>query len=118
VDDNQAQGVDVPGGVYLCQINELVSCGACCGLYNFPDLSCETLLNSLRKRTFEFAKTPREVSAILRFGEKSHRQIQNNSPFPEFHHCPYVGLIGAELSRIGCLLHSLRMQIKTLIFVV
>lgn len=107
MDDNQDQGGDVPGGVYLCQINELVSCGACCGLYNFPDLSYETLLNSLRKRTFEFAKTPREVSAILCFGEKSHRQIQNNSPFPEFHHCPYVGLIGSELSRIGCLLHPL-----------
>lgn len=99
--------MDVPGGVYLCQISEVVSCGACCGLYNFPDLSCETLVNSLRERTFEFAKTPREVSAILRFGEKTHRQIQSSSPFPRFHHCPYVGLIGGKLSRIGCLLHPL-----------
>jgi hypothetical protein len=24
----------VPGGIYLCQVNEKVSCGVCCGLYN------------------------------------------------------------------------------------
>lgn len=28
-----------PGGVYLCRVNENLSCGACCGLYNVPDLS-------------------------------------------------------------------------------
>jgi hypothetical protein len=33
--------------------------------------------------------------------------ISNNQPFPEFHHCPYVGLIGNELSRVGCLLHPM-----------
>ena len=107
MEKNQKQELDCPGGVYLCQINESVSCGACCGLYNLPNLYHEDLVKNLRVRTDAFSKTPREVSNILCFGEKLCHDTQKNAPFPEFHHCPYVGLIGDEFTRIGCLLHPL-----------
>ncbi|MFO8083142.1 MAG: hypothetical protein R6U27_02335 [Desulfobacterales bacterium] len=107
MDKNEDQSVNIPGKVYLCQISESVSCGACCGLYNVPDLSCEALSDSLKHRTYEFAKTPREVTEILRFGQTICQTVQNGRPFPEFHHCPYVGLIAPEYSKIGCLLHPL-----------
>jgi len=94
-----------PGGVYLCQVNENVACGACCGLYNVPDLSRERLSRMLSERTEAFMKVPREIDAILEFGENQLSAENKMRPFPEFHHCPYIGFIGKGRTRPGCLLH-------------
>jgi hypothetical protein len=83
-----------PGGVYLCQVNENVSCGACCGLYNIPDLSREKLRGALFERTEAFLKVPREIDAILELGKNVLSAENKNRPYPEFYHCPYVGFIG------------------------
>ena len=103
----ESENIDVPGGVYLCQVSDSVSCGACCGLYNLENVSRESLYKILEERTFEFAGICREVSEIISFGETVCRRAHKNQPFPEFHHCPFVGLIGSELSRVGCLLHPM-----------
>ncbi|MEE4355247.1 MAG: hypothetical protein V2I97_02195 [Desulfococcaceae bacterium] len=98
---------EIPGGIYLCQVGENVSCGACCGLYNVADPSREALAEMLTLRTRAFAEVPRTVEGILSFkDETEHRECQIR-PYPEFHHCPYIGLIGDSLSRAGCLLHPL-----------
>ncbi len=106
-DTNRDKISGIPGGVYLCQVNEHVSCGACCGLYNQPDFSFDGLAHQLRQRTEDFAGIPREISEILRFGENISPTGQYDLPYPEFHHCPYVGFIDPDFSRIGCLLHPL-----------
>jgi len=99
---------EIPGGVYLCQVSETVSCGACCGLYNVAELSRDGLHAMLARRTRRFfSVTGRDLDAVLSFRkwvEDSEPQLR---PFPEFHHCPYIGLIGRNLSRPGCLLHPL-----------
>lgn len=97
----------VPGGIYLCQVNENVSCGACCGLYNLADPSRETLSRILAHRTLLFKAVSRDADAIEAFGRQMAAEVNGNQPFPEFHHCPYLGLVGAEQSRVGCLLHPL-----------
>ena len=97
----------VPGGVYLCQVGENVSCGACCGLYNVADLDREKLKAMLARRTALFAGTPRDVDGILNFKAAVEAKECQVRPFPDFHHCPYIGLIGANRSRVGCLLHPL-----------
>jgi hypothetical protein len=94
-------------GIYLCQIDETVSCGACCGLYNLADASRQTLNELLSERTDTFISLPRDMNAILDFGRKIETQTFTGRPFPDFHHCPYIGLIGSEKSRVGCLLHPL-----------
>jgi len=94
-----------PGGVYLCQVNENVSCGACCGLYNVADLTREKLSRALSERTEAFMKVPREIDAILEFGKNVLPAEDTKRPFPEFHRCPYIGLIGKGRTRPGCLLH-------------
>jgi len=98
---------DIPGGVYLCQIDEKVSCGACCGLYNVPNLSREGLAKILLYRTEIFASIPRTPDAITGFGAEMTGRIFGPNPYPAFHHCPYTGMIGPELDRPGCLLHPL-----------
>ncbi|HDI60499.1 MAG TPA: hypothetical protein ENF48_09140 [Desulfobacteraceae bacterium] len=100
-------GVPVPGGVYLCQVNEMVSCGACCGLYNVADASRPALEAMLARRTTRFSRLPRQMEAILAFGEQTAAVEGQPRPYPDFHHCPYLGLIGEGRTRVGCLLHPL-----------
>ena len=40
---------EVPGGIYLCQVSETISCGACCGLYNVKDAFYENLEKILQQ---------------------------------------------------------------------
>ncbi|MFO7667453.1 MAG: hypothetical protein R6V76_12590 [Desulfobacterales bacterium] len=87
-------------------MNEKISCGACCGLYNVPDLSCDKLYDMLIRRTTGFSKVPREVEAITNFGEEVLYK-NNKRPYHEFYHCPFIGLIGNDRMRVGCLLHPL-----------
>ncbi|MFH2046166.1 MAG: hypothetical protein ABIK92_13575 [Pseudomonadota bacterium] len=94
-----------PGSVYLCQVNENVSCGACCGLYNIADLSFEKLSKMLSDRTEAFLIIAREIDAIIEFGENILAAEKKQRPFPEFYHCPYIGFIGKNKTRVGCLLH-------------
>ncbi|MDO9566268.1 MAG: hypothetical protein Q7J15_05980 [Candidatus Desulfaltia sp.] len=100
--DNQ-----VPGGIYLCQVNEKISCGACCGLYNVADSSYESIMKMLTWRTDRFSSVNRNMDAILDFKEEVEDREPQSRPFPEFPHCPYIGLAGKERSRVGCLLHPL-----------
>ena len=97
----------VPGGVYLCQVNATVSCGACCGLYNVADASRADLEPMLARRASAFAALPRTVAALDGFARDIQAGERQDRPFPEFHHCPFIGLIGRRHSRVGCLLHPL-----------
>ena len=91
--------------IYLCQVSETVSCGACCGLYNLPDLSRENLAILLAKRTEDFASVPRTEDGIFEFQRRNKGPHRLSRPCPGFHHCPFLGLIGGEKKRVGCLLH-------------
>jgi len=102
--DKGAKG-RAPGGIYLCQVSETVSCGACCGLYNVAAASRKNLVTMLTDRTEAFSERPRGMEAILEFGKDVENRTTDGRPFPEFHHCPFIGLIGPEKSRVGCLLH-------------
>jgi hypothetical protein len=106
LDTNQLDG-HCPGGVYLCQTGESISCGACCGLYNVADPSREGLRVLLERRTDLFQQTPRNYDALIEFKTLIEASDNPDRPYPEFHHCPYIGLIGEDRSRPGCLLHPL-----------
>jgi hypothetical protein len=97
----------VPGEVYLCQVDDRISCGACCGLYNVADASRKGLTAMLARRTERFHRVPRTPDDLVAFGEEMSRLQAGNRPYPGFHHCPYVGLIGGRRDRAGCLLHPL-----------
>jgi hypothetical protein len=94
-----------PGGVYLCQVNEIVSCGACCGLYNCPDASRGRFQELLGDRTGRFAKVPRNADAIDAFRLEMERREHCERPYFDFYACPFLGFIGLRGSRPGCLLH-------------
>jgi hypothetical protein len=97
----------VPGGVYLCQIGDNISCGACCGLYNVARSDVTTLTRMLALRTVRFETIERTIPALDAFARKVESMESRQRPFPDFHHCPYLGLVGDDRSRVGCLLHPL-----------
>lgn len=97
----------IPGGVYLCQVDDRISCGACCGLYNVADPSYEHLSDMLKRRTLLYENTPRTYDALEDFAKTITATENQNRPYPDFHHCPYIGLIGENRQRPGCLLHPL-----------
>lgn len=92
---------------YLCQVSGSVSCGACCGLYNVADDSRGGLEALLAARSRRFAATPRTVEGILRFRRAIEQHENQQRPLSDFHHCPYLGLIGPGQETVGCLLHPL-----------
>ena len=94
-------------GEYLCQVNDSVSCGACCGLYNVAEPSRDALTAILMQRTRWFDATARTMDDILAFADRVERTESRDRPFSDFHHCPYLGLVGENRSRTGCLLHPL-----------
>ncbi len=91
--------------ICLCQVSSTVSCGACCGLYNLPNLSREKLEILLSERTEAFASVPRTEDGIYEFKRKNKGPHRLSRPFPGFHHCPFLGFIGGEKNCVGCLLH-------------
>ena len=105
--DAPVAATEVPGGVYLCQVSETVSCGACCGLYNVADPSRRALEAMLSRRTARFRHVARELDAILAFQSEIEAEECQRRPYPDFHHCPFIGLIGPDPGRVGCLLHPL-----------
>lgn len=107
MDDIENLDATAPGGVYLCQVSETVSCGACCGLYNVADPSRGALTDLLARRTERFAAVPREPQALTAFQASVAAGEDASRPFAEFHHCPFLGLVGASAGRVGCLLHPL-----------
>lgn len=95
----------VPGGIYLCQVNEQVSCGACCGLYNVRQASFETLTQILFDRTERFSGVRRDAEPIIQFGRRIEALESRKRLLPEFHSCAFIGLVGNDRTRVGCLLH-------------
>ena len=95
----------LPDGPYLCQAGDRISCGACCGLYNVRDLSRENLVRLLSSRTERFESTARDVDGIEGFKASVRAGEDPRRPFADFHHCPYIGLVGERRARVGCLLH-------------
>lgn len=97
----------IPGGVYLCQVSDSVSCGACCGLYNCTGVSREQIRRLLAHRTEQFAGVARNADAIDDFRVRMERREQCERPYIDFYVCPFLGAIGPRRLRPGCLLHPL-----------
>ncbi len=103
--DGPPPGAYTGVGVYLCQVNDRVSCGACCGLYNVGNLSRPFLETLLAGRTEAFSRVNRSAVDIEGFEHTVHGFSPVDRPYRQFHHCAFLGLVGNRRQRVGCLLH-------------
>ncbi|WP_136807149.1 hypothetical protein [Desulfosediminicola flagellatus] len=59
----------------------------------------------MSNRTKDFESVPRTEDGIFEFQRRNKAPHRLSRPFPQFHHCPFLGLIGGEKWCVGCLLH-------------
>ena len=59
------------------------------------------------RRTRRFAAVPRTVAGIDAFKASIEGTEPRKRPFPDFHHCAFLGMIEDAGRRVGCLLHPL-----------
>jgi hypothetical protein len=100
--------------LHLCQPDQHKSCGWCCGLYNVGDASREALVRKLRARTEKFSETERTVSAIQDFSDKITRAEKSQLLDATFYSCEFVGFLDDDEVQVGCMLHPLAGENKSI----
>lgn len=98
---------NTPGQVYMCQVSEGISCGACCGLYNMENISRKNIDNILTNRSLLFESVTRDMTGFMNYELDISKLESQVNPYPDFHHCPFVGFMGDKIKTVGCLLHPL-----------
>lgn len=91
--------------ISLCQPDELKSCSACCGIYNYRQSGRQDLLQRLARRTERFAQVGRDPDSLRRFSQWVKEVEPCERLFETIYTCEFVGFIDPSRRRIGCLLH-------------
>lgn len=89
----------------LCQPDATKSCAACCGVYNVPDATRDTLKERLYRRTALFATVPRQVDALAGYAERIRQEEALVPDNPWTYVCEFTGFISTDQRLVGCMLH-------------
>jgi hypothetical protein len=93
------------GIITLCHPDDLKSCGACCGLYNWVDHSRQRVSRLMHERTDTFisgirrGRSIKDVKALL---------LSVDTPdklFGPIYNCPFIGFVDSVRRRVGCMIH-------------
>jgi hypothetical protein len=95
------------GVITLCHPDNLKSCGACCGLYNWVDHSRGRLCRLMHERTDAFVSEMRRGRSIKDIKTLLLSVDTPDKLFGPIHNCPFVGFIDAARRRVGCMIHPL-----------
>ncbi len=85
-----------------------MSCGACCGLYNYADSSRASLTARLAGRTARFRAAVRGPDDLAAFADWVRRTEDTTKRYEVIYCCEYLGFVDGEQHRVGCLLHPLQ----------
>jgi len=94
--------------IHLCQPDMCKSCGACCGLYNYADSTRESLTRKLRNRTKLFREMVNTPADLRAFSETVKGREPGERLYEVIYCCEYLGFLGDDERRVGCLLHPLQ----------
>ncbi|MCK9230621.1 MAG: hypothetical protein M0Q23_07585 [Syntrophales bacterium] len=94
-----------PEDIHLCQPGPGMSCGACCGLYNYRDSSREALAHRLEQRTSLFRKKVRDRRDLEPFASRIQSIESQEKRYEVIYCCEYLGYLDETRRRVGCLLH-------------
>lgn len=89
---------------FICQPDELKSCGACCGLYNYESFSRDSIKAALDFRTDLFKSMKPEGDALVLFRDIV-SQDRRVKLLDEIYCCEFLGFVDEERRRVGCLVH-------------
>jgi len=85
------------------------SCGACCGLYNFPaqHRTRAALTRALARRTDAVAELPPAPEAWKK-AARALRRWEESPLFPPVRLCPLLGFLDPARTKVGCTAHPSR----------
>ena len=95
------------GIITLCHPDDLKSCGACCGLYNWVDHSRERISRLMHERTDTFVSGMRRGRSIK---DTKALLLSVDTPdklFGPIYNCPFVGFVDNQRRRVGCMIHPI-----------
>jgi len=92
----------------LCQPDENKSCGACCGLYNYTDSSCASLVHRLRERRRRFRRLVKAPGDIGCYTDATFSCEDFTPRYEVIYCCEYLGFLDETEKKVGCLLHPLQ----------
>jgi hypothetical protein len=93
------------GFIHLCQPCNSMSCGACCGLYNYADSSRDSLTGRLRRRTKIFRDTVKGPEDLSGFAANINTSEDQSKRYEVIYCCEYLGFLDSREKTVGCLLH-------------
>ncbi len=102
----------MPEEFHLCQPAPVLfsapSCAACCGVYNYEGHSRELVTSVLRLQTGAMEGWDGTDAEVERIREKV---LSSRPPirFEVIYNCPFSGFLDKAETRVGCLLHPLRL---------
>lgn len=88
----------------LCQPDDMKSCAACCGLYNWQDHSRRALTEIITMQTDMFMLLD-TYDTFDTFRDRRNNRLNNSQLFETIYNCEFIGFIDPERRRVGCLLH-------------
>ncbi len=93
----------------LCHPDGEKSCGACCGMYNHREWGEEEVRERLRRRTRAYHQEARidDLESLRDFRAKweDPPAVKLLTELPS---CPFLGFLGDDGERVGCLVHPLQ----------
>ncbi|OPZ58943.1 MAG: hypothetical protein BWY87_01230 [Deltaproteobacteria bacterium ADurb.Bin510] len=90
---------------HLCQPDTAKSCGACCGLYNYPDSSRAALIERLGRRSSLMERVRAGEIDLQAYRQRLAASEDQRRIYATIYSCEFVGFIDADRRRVGCLLH-------------
>lgn len=91
----------------LCQ-QGLLSCAACCGVYNFGERSAASISKRLLHRTQRVAQAAWDPVELARAAAELTQEEAPHLLFQAVKTCPLAGFLDAQHTRVGCLIHPAR----------
>jgi len=88
----------------LCQPDDLKSCAACCGLFNWHDHSRAAITEIVALQTDLFLQLD-SYNDLDEYRKRRDSRIRNSKLFATIYNCEFIGFIDAARRRVGCLLH-------------
>ncbi len=90
---------------YLCHPDEVKSCGACCGLYNYENFDREKITAALSFRTELFQAMNPAGGELEEFRSVVAEMDSRPKLLEDIYTCEFLGFVDSDQRQVGCLIH-------------
>lgn len=93
--------------IHLCQPDSSKSCAACCGIYNYVENTCSSLVGRFNYRTHLFSKVRKSEINLDEYRDIIRHREDSKRIYKTIYACEFVGFLNEDRTRVGCMLHPM-----------